>query len=64
MVSCARRRRPRAGDEWVAGGYHSVLLTKDLKVFTFGAAQLGQLARPTVGGWTDSGALALATVEY
>ena len=39
-----------------AGAYHSVALLEDGSVFTFGAAQLGQLGRPTSGA-TDSAGL-------
>ena len=39
-----------------AGAYHSVVLTEDGAVYTFGAAQLGQLGRKTTTG-TDSAGL-------
>ena len=40
-----------------AGAYHSVALTKDGRVVTFGAAQLGQLGRSPDGGGDDKAGL-------
>ena len=40
-----------------AGAYHSVALTKDGRVVTFGAAQLGQLGRSPDGGGVDKAGL-------
>lgn len=40
-----------------AGAYHSVALSKSLEVWTWGAAQLGQLGRPTPIGLTDGAGL-------
>ena len=38
-----------------AGGYHSVVLTRDSRVLTFGAAQLGQLGRHPLGSPQEDG---------
>ncbi|KAH8092069.1 hypothetical protein JL720_5646 [Aureococcus anophagefferens] len=40
-----------------AGAYHTVALTKDGRVVTFGAAQLGQLGRSPDGGGVDKAGL-------